>query len=216
MPNEVVERRLYQEGNKNLKIVPIDFSSNAEGTFGTAETFEGLVSIDITFSRTVTNTAADDVSDYLRRESQERGEGTITLIGITYAQYQKLYNNIVDSNGVIVMGDRNQSKKVGVSFTNTSNYVDNTGASTSSENMFFMPSVVFALPNITSTTLSEDDSGEVSIAIPVTATARRYTKKNSTDGYYTRAKLNSVNNADIYAKVKEKGYYIPDEVIDEL
>lgn len=207
---ETVERRLYQEGNKDLKIIPIDFSTGAEGTFGTAEPFEGLVSVDITFSRTVSNKAAEDKPDYLRRESQEKGEGTITVVGIPYKQYKTLYNNIVDSNGVIVMGDRNQSKKVGVSFTNTSNYVDETGASVSSENMFFMPSVVFGLPNLVTSTLSEGENAEVDVAIPVTCSARKYTKKGGKDGYYTRVKLNSVNNESVYASAKQKGWYIPD------
>lgn len=201
MPEEA--KRLYEEGNYGLKVFPL----LSDGTYGTGYEVEGTVSVDITFSRTRTNTPADDIVDYLNRTSPETGEGTITLIGLKKADYEHLYANIVDDNGVIVGGKKNQSKRLGVIFYNTK-----TSTIGSSENMFVLPNCTFELPNLSTTTIAEDDTTIRAFELSVRAVAKNFTTASNAKDRYTWAVVNSVENEDIYNNVKGT-VYVPDNAV---
>lgn len=196
------QTRVFEEGNYGLKVFPM----NSDGTYGTGYEIAGTVTVDITFSRTRTNTAADDVVDYLNRTSPEKGEGTITLIGLKKADYEALYANIVDSNGVIVGGKKNQSKRLGVIFYNTKNFAEG-----SSENMFVLPNCTFELPNLSTQTIQEDDTTTRAFELAVTANAQSFTA-NGVKDRYTWAVVNSVDNSTIYNSVKGT-VYVPNQVV---
>lgn len=202
--SDPVRSRLYEEGNYGLKVFPL----NSDGTYGTGVSIEGTVTVDITFSRTRTNTPADDIPDYLTRTSPEKGEGTVTIIGLSKAGYQALYNNIVDHNSVLVGGKRNQSKRLGVTFFNTRN--DTVGTS---ENMFFLPNAVFELPNISTQTIQEDDTTIRPFELAITCNPQNFTAYGGGTDRYTWAMLNSVDDTSIYSTVKTAGTYVPDSVI---
>ena len=204
--NQVVKSRVSEEGNYGLTVFERTITET-NPHYGTGAEIEGLVSIDITFSSTRTATPADDVVDYLNRTSPVKGDGTIKLIGFTNAMYKKFYNNIVDKNNVVVIGKKQQSKPVGIVFYNTENYVEG-----SSENMFVLPNVVFELPNLSTTTLAEDDTTTRDYTLTVSVKSQNY---QYTDGSvtkrdrYTCAILNSVDNSSIYEANRGK-LYIPD------
>lgn len=200
---EVTKTRVYEEGNYGLTVFEkTDTSTNP--SYGTGVTVEGLVSVDITFSSTRTKTAADDVTDYLNRVSPLKGDGTIKLLGFTKAMYEQFFNNITDSQDVIVYGKKAQTKAVGLVFYNTENYEGG-----SSENMFVLPNVVMELPNLSTTTLAEDDTTTRDYELTITATSQNYIKSDGTRDRYTCAILNSVDNSDIYTKSKGT-VYLPD------
>jgi len=205
--SDATQTRVYEEGNYGLKVFPL----NSDGTYGTGYAVEGTVNVDITFSRTRTNTPADDVVDYLNRTSPEKGEGTITLIGLKLSDYQKLYNNIIDTNGVIVGGRTNQSKRLGVIFYNTKNYEEG-----SSTNMFVLPNVTFELPNLSTTTIAEDDTTIRAFELSVTANPMNFTYNSGANkDRYTWAVVNSVDNSTIWNNVKDT-VYVPESTISQL
>ena len=199
--------RLYQEGNYGMKVFALTYDESGNATYGEPQAIQGLVNVDITFSRTRTKTAADDVVDYLNRTSPEKGDGTITLLGLSTADYQKLYNNIVDSKGVVVIGRKAQTKRLGVIFYNTENY-----EGSSSENMFVLPNVTFEMPNISTQTIAEDDTTIREFALTVQANAQAYMTSDNKKDRYTCAIVNSVDNADIYDTVKDT-VYVPDKAV---
>ena len=204
--NNVQKSRVFEEGNYGLTVFERTITSS-NPQYGAGVGIEGLVSVDLTFSSTRSATPADDVVDYLNRTSPVKADGTIKLIGFTNAMYKKFYNNIVDKNNVVVIGKKQQSKPVGIVFYNTENYEGG-----SSENMFAIPNIVFELPNISTTTLAEDDTTTRDYTLTVSAKAQNYQYQDGETikrDRYTCAILNSVDNADIYANAKGK-MYIPD------
>lgn len=195
--------RVYEEGNYGLTVFPkTDTSTNPK--YGTGVSVEGLVSVDITFSSTRTKTAADDVADYLNRVSPVKGDGTITLIGFTKAMYQQFFNNIVDTAGAIVVGKKNQTKPVGLIFYNTENYEGGT-----SENMFVLPNVTIELPNLSTTTIAEDDTTKRDYALTIQVNPQNYVYGENQRDRYTYAILNSVDDSTIYSTKRGK-IYLPD------
>lgn len=193
------QNRVFEEGNYGLKVFPL----NSDGTYGTGYAVEGTVSVDITFSRTRTNTPADDVTDYLNRTSPEKGEGTLTLVGLKKTDYAAFYNNVVDTDGVIVGGRKNQTKRLGVIFYNTKNYEGG-----SSTNMFVLPNVTFELPNLSTTTIAEDDTTIRAFELAITANSVSFETAGGGKDRYTWAVVNSVDNVDIYDDVKDT-IYVP-------
>lgn len=199
--SETAKTRVYEEGNYGLTVFKkTDTSGNP--TYGEGTTIDGLVSVDITFSSTRTKTSADDIPDYLNRVSPVKGEGTIKLLGFTKKMYEQFFNNIVDTKGVVVLGKKAQTKSVGLIFYNTENYEGG-----SSENMFVLPNVTMELPNLSTTTLAEDDTTTRDYELTITATAQNYTDESGKRDRYTCAILNSEDNKDIYATAKGKIYF---------
>ena len=206
MPDNVEKKRFYEEGNYGLTIFDRTVTDTTPA-YGEGVKIDGLVSVDLTFSSTRTATSADDVVDYLNRTSPVKADGTITLIGFTNAMYRKFYNNIADNKGAIVIGKKQQSKAVGLVFYNTENYEGG-----SSENMFVLPNVVFELPNLSTTTLAEDDTTIRDFTLTVSAKSQNYQYEDGETvkrDRFTCAILNSVDNADIYQTNRGK-IYLPD------
>lgn len=196
--------RIYEEGNYGFMIQTL----KSDGTYeGTPTKIAGMVSIDCTMSRTITNTAADDITDYITRVSPETGEGTLTFIGLTKEDYKALYNAIVDSNGVLVFGKKNSTKKVGISFFNTQNYAEG-----SSINKFTLNNVTFSLPNVSTTTIAEDDTTIRSFALSFTANPLNYTDNTSKPDRVTWSLINSKDDSEIWEAVKDT-IYVPDSVV---
>ena len=192
--------RVYEEGVNKLTIFPI----NTDGTYGTAYSFEGLMTVDIPFSSTSANIAADDNTSYRDRVSPLRGEGTITVVGMKRADYVALYNNITDHNGALVGGRRNQSKKVGVGFYNTIN-----GETASAEQYTFLPSVVFSLPNMSHQTIAEDNTDTRAFELSVVANSVNFTTYDGKTDRYAYVSINQIDDEDIYATAKGTAY-VPD------
>lgn len=205
---ETTKTKVYQEGNYGCKVFKYNESAD---TYGTGVAVKGLVNVNITFTRTVTNTPADDIVDYLTRRSPEKGEGTITFLGLALKDYKALYNEIVDTNNVVVLGQKNMSQKLGIIFYNTENSAEGT-----SENMVVLPSCQLEMPNLATTTIAEDDTTVRPFELAITCNAKNFTKKTGTTttapDRYTMAIVNSVDNADIYATVKDT-VYVPDTTI---
>lgn len=195
---ETVKTRVYQEGNYGMKVFKIDESRGEYATQGVA--VNGLVTVDITFSRTVTNTAADDVVDYLTRRSPERGEGTITILGMSLKDYKALYNDIVDDNNVLVVGKKRMAQKLGIIF-----YNHEESAEGSSENMFVLPNCSLEIPNISTATIAENDTTVRPFELAITCNAKNFGSGADADRF-TYAILNSVDNADIYETNRDKMY----------
>lgn len=195
--------RIYEEGNYGFMIAPLQ----SDNSYGEVETISGMISIDCTMTRTTTNTAADDIADYLTRTSPETGEGTLTFVGLTKEDYSKLYNAITDSNNVLVFGRKNSTKKVGISFFNTQNYSEG-----SSTNKFTLNNVTFAMPNVSTTTIAEDDTTIRSFALSFTANPYNYTNSSSNADRCTWSLINSVDDAAIWEDVKDT-IYVPDSII---
>lgn len=194
--------RIYEEGNYDLRIAPVN--TIGDGYDEPVTVINGLMKVDITFSQTETNTPADDITDYLSRRSPVKGEGTITFAGLTKAMYKLLYNNIVDSNGVIVVGRGGKPKKVGISFKNTCQAEEG-----SSENMFTINNATFSVPNINTQSIAEDDTTIRDFALSVKCNPFNYTTSEGKKDRVTYSILNSVDDEAIYEKVKET-IYIPD------
>lgn len=205
MPTETLTR-VYEEGVNKLTIFPI----NSDGTYGTAYSFEGLMTVDIPFSSTTANIAADDKVNYRDRVSPLRGEGTITVVGMKRADYQALYNNIVDTNGALVGGRRNQSKQVGVGFYNTIN-----GETASAEQYTFLPNVVFSLPTMAHQTIAQDDTTIRSFELSVVANSVNFETTGGTTDRYAYVSVNSIDDEDIYTAVKGTAY-VPDQNVSGL
>lgn len=195
---ETQKTRVYQEGNYGMKVFKIDESTGGYSSQGTA--VNGLVTVDITFSRTVTNTPADDVVDYLTRRSPERGEGTITILGLSLKDYKALYNDIVDDNNVLVVGKKRMAQKLGIIF-----YNHEESAEGSSENMFVLPNCSLEIPNISTATIAEDDTTVRPFELAITCNAKNFGSGADADRF-TYAILNSVDNADIYGTNRDKMY----------
>lgn len=203
MPTEPLTR-VYEEGVNKLTIFPI----NSDGTYGTAYSYEGLMTVDIPFSSTKANVAADDNPSYRDRVSPLKGEGTITVVGMKRADYSALYNNITDTNGALVGGRRNQSKRVGVGFYNT---ID--GESATAEQYTFLPDVVFSLPNMSHQTIAEDDTTIRPFELAVTVNSVNFTTRGGLSDRYAYASVDSINDASIYSAVKGTAY-VPDQEIE--
>ena len=202
---ETQKTRVYEEGNYGFMIAPL----YTDNTYGDVTTISGMVSIDCTMSRTITNTAADDITDYLTRVSPETGEGTLTFIGLSKEDYEKLYGAITDNNGVLVMGRKNSTKKVGISFFNTQNYKDDSSSDVSAINKFTLNNVLFSLPNLSTTTLAEDDTTIREFALSFTANPFYYTDSSGNQDRCTWSLINSVDDSEIWDNVKDE-IYIPD------
>ncbi len=201
--SETSKKRFYEEGNYDLTIFERTITDK-NPKYGDGKKIDGLVSVELTFSSTRTATAADDVVDYLNRTSPVKADGTIKLIGFTTAMYKEFYNNIVDSKGAVVLGKNQQSKAVGIVFYNTENSENGP-----SENMFVLPNVVFELPNLSTTTLAEDDTTIRDYSLTVSAKTQVYYDESGKKDRYTCAILNSEDNNDIYSSVRGT-MYIPD------
>lgn len=201
---ETDKTRIYEEGNYGFMVQAL----KSDGTYeGTPVKIEGLISIDCTMSRTITNTAADDITDYITRVSPETGEGTITFTGLSKDSYKALFNAITDTNGVLVFGKKNNTKKVGVSFFNTQNYAEG-----SSINKFTLNNVTFSLPNLSTTTIAEDDTTIRSFALSFTANPLNYTDNTSKPDRVTWSLINSKDDSEIWEAVKDT-IYVPDSVV---
>ena len=201
---ETDKTRIYEEGNYGFMVQTL----KSDGTYeGTPVKIEGLISIDCTMSRTITNTAADDITDYITRVSPETGEGTITFTGLSKDSYKALFNAITDTNGVLVFGKKNNTKKVGVSFFNTQNYAEG-----SSINKFTLNNVTFSLPNLSTTTIAEDNTTIRSFALSFTANPLNYTDNTGNPDRVTWSLINSVDDSDIWENVKDT-IYVPDSVV---
>ena len=190
---ETVQNRVFQEGNYGFKVFPL----NSDGTYGTGATIDGLVNVDITFSSTKTNIPADYTIDYLHRESPLKGEGTITFVGIKNADYAKLFANCVDTNNAVIGGRKNQSKKVGVIFFNTTNFKDGSGVEHSVENMISLPNCIFSLPNIQTQTIQEDDTTIRNIELPVNCNPQNFTNEYGDKDRYTWASISKTEATDL-------------------
>lgn len=203
---ETTKTRVYQEGNYGMKVFKITSTGYATGV-----DVKGLVNVDITFSRTVTNTPADDIVDYLTRRSPEKGEGTITILGLALKDYKALYNEIADTNNVLVVGQKKMAQKLGIIFYNTEDSAEGT-----SENMIVLPNCSLEIPNINTQTIAEDDTTVRPFELAITCNPKEFTKKISETATapdrYTYAIVNSVDNADIYNSVKGT-VYVPDSTI---
>lgn len=201
--SEVIQNRIYEEGNYGFKVFPL----NADGTYGTGTAIEGLVSVDITFSSTKTNTPAEDVIDYLHRESPLKGEGTITLVGLKNSDYAKLYSNCVDTNGAVVGGRKNQSKKVGVIFFNTKTYLDENNAPQSKENMISLPNCIFALPNLQTQTIQEDDTTIRNIELSVECNPLNFTTSGGSNDRFTWSMIDADTAGGAWNTIKTSIYF---------
>lgn len=209
---DVAKTRVFQEGVYGLKVFPL---TETAGTisYGTGVAIKGTANIDITFSSTRTKTPADDITDYLNRTSPLTGDGTITLLGMSKDDYKALYNNIVDSNDVVVGGQDNQTKRLGVVFYNTETYIDSSNATQESTNMFVLPNAVFELPSISVQTIAEDDT----TIRPFELSVKAQSVKNG-NVRYTYA---VVNSADLDGKVGEGAFenvkdkvYVPGQTVN--
>jgi hypothetical protein len=78
--------------------------------------------------------------------------------------------------------------------------------------MFVLPNVTFEMPNISTQTVSEDDTTIREFALTVQANAQAYTTSDNKKDRYTCAIVNSVDNADIYDTVKDT-VYVPDKTV---
>lgn len=205
---ETTKTHIYEEGNKKFQIAEL----RADGTYGEVATIEGLISVDCTMSSTTTNTAADDDTTYLTRTSPVTGEGTITFVGLSQADYLKLYpESIKDGNGALVFGRQGSPKRVGISFINTQVYKDAMGEEKVSTNKFTINNVVFQMPNISTTTVSEDSTNVREFELSFNAYPYNFPAENPTD----RVTWSIVNSADIGEGAKwseiEKNIYVPNK-----
>lgn len=157
------KKRVYEEGARNFKIAEYDPTTN---TYGTLSSIEGLVDVDITFSQTTDKKAADDIPDYLMRVAPASGSGTITFIGLSTEQYKLLYNNIVDGNGVITLGDTGTPRRVGIMFDDTEGYAGGTAT-----NRMVIYNCVFGIPSISISTTEEDSTDIRDFELDVTCSS---------------------------------------------
>lgn len=203
---ESEKTRIYEEGNNGFMIAPIQ----ADGSYGEVIKISGLISVDITMSNTKTAIAADDVTDYIIKQSGTKGEGTITFAGLSKADYAALYDKITDSNGALTFGRRGSPKKVGFSFLNTQEYLEG-----SSVNKFTINNAYFSIPNLSTTTLAEDDNTIRSLALSVTCSPYTYETTDGKKDTVTWTVLNSEDNVDIWDNVKDQ-IYVPDKTYSSL
>lgn len=195
-------KRIYEEGNYEFQIATLDEST---GTYGEVTTIEGLVNVDVTMSQTTSNIAADNKTDYLTRKSAMKGSGTITFIGLSKEDYQKLYNLYLDKNTVMVFGSDVAPRKVGISFKNKQGSL--TGDSI---NKFTLNNCVFDLPNLSTQTIQEDDTTIRSFALNVNVNPLEFTNQEGNKDRVTFSLINSVDDTAIWEKVKDL-IYVPDQ-----
>lgn len=201
---ENVKTKIYEEGNYGFMIAPL----NLDNTYGEISKISGLVSIDCTMSRTITNTAADDESDYLTRVSPETGEGTITFIGLPKEELVKLYDAVTDDNNVFVSGRKGMLKKVGISFFNTEKAKYSSNSDVSSINKITFHNVIISPPNVSTTTVAEDDTTIREFALSFTANPFHFTTSSGIRDRCTWSLINSDRDSGIWDKVKDI-MYIP-------
>ena len=185
--------KVYEEGNKNFRVAEYN---TVNGTYGKPTKIDGLVNVDITFSRTTDKKAADDIPDYLLRRSPLSGSGTITFIGLTKEQHELLYVNILDDNGVLTFGDTGEPKHVGIMYDDTEG-----STSGSSVNRMVLYNCVFDDPNLGTQTKADDNTDIRDYTLNVTVTAVQINNKS-----VTYSKLNSIDDKEIFDTTEEAMY----------
>ena len=199
--------KFYEEGNNGFTVYPI----NTDGSFGEGAKIKGMISFNGTMSMEITNIAADDDATYLPREKPATAEGTVAFVGLTKADYAKLYNNTTDSNGVTVFGRVGTEKKVAITFNNTRVNEDGT----TSENKHEFLNVTFSIPPITTQTVQEDDNTIRPFEVPFSAQPYNYKTKDNKSDRATYVCVNSADDAEVWGKVADK-LYIPDMDLTDL
>lgn len=214
----MADYKVYEEGNNGFFIVPL----NEDGTYKESELkfIKGLVSLEGTVSQTEDKLPADDEVDYLIRRSPATISGTVTFMGLSDEDYDALYGNIRDKNGVLLFGGTSKAHKVGFVFFNTFHSIDALGAETISTNAFVFNSVTFSLPDISTTTVAEDNTDVRQFELNFTASAYNYKTADGATGRVTYSRVNSVKNKEVFdycfasELAEAKHIYIPDMGIE--
>lgn len=194
----MADTKIYQEGNNGFSII----DSGSEKV--TSAQIRGLISLEGTVSQTESKTAADDDIAYLIRRSPVTIEGTVTFVGLSKADYDLLLGSITDENGAIVYGE-NTAKPVTFVFYNTQHDIAADGTDTVTENAHIFYNATFSLPNITTTTIAEDDTTIRPFELSFTANPKIMTAADEKDHKITYACLNSATHEADIKYLKGKG-----------
>ncbi len=195
--------KFYQEGNKGFLIFP--FADESTPTYSKSPiAIRGMISLEGTVSQTETKTPADDDIAYLIRRSSVTIEGTATFVGLSKSDYEAFYAGISDRNNAIVYGE-NTAKKIGFVFINTEHEIGADGSDTTTNKAHIFYAASFALPNISTTTLAEDDTTVRPFAITFTANPIMYTADDAKSHKVTYACIDSATNKADYDKIVKEG-----------
>lgn len=196
----MADTKIYQEGNKGFLVY--EFQEGGYATKATA--IRGLISLEGTVSQTESKTAADDDIAYLIRRSPVTIEGTITFVGLSADDYKAFLGAITDQKGAIVYGE-NTAKQIGFVFLNTEHNINAEGTDTQSENAHVFYNATFSLPNISTTTIAEDDTTIRSFELSFTANPRILTADDDKEHKITYACVNSAKDANNFKYLIGKG-----------
>lgn len=193
--SKIVTNKVVEKGNFDLYFQ----KRTNDVLLGDVVHVQGLISVDLTFSQETTNTAADDVPDFVSMTAPLTVEGTLTILSMSLSDYEKLYTIYTDDNGIHWLGTNTQADKVGYAYKTT--VTDALGVQ--SNNMLSFPNTTISLPSKTSVTVDED-GGEISnVEIPVNSNPVFWVdslgmRQRSPAGF-----VNSVDDPEIWAKVKD-------------
>lgn len=206
--------KVYEEGNNGFFVVPL----NEDGSYKNEELkfIKGMVSLDGTVTQTSDKIAADDDVSYLTRISPATIDGTVTFIGLSDEDYDALYGAIRDTNDVLLFGANVQPHRLGFVFFNTTHSIDATGEETVSTNAHVFFNVTFALPNVSTATVSEDSTDVRAFELTFNASAYNY----GINKRGTYARINSVKNKKAFdtcfpqGESNEYKMYTPDMIVE--
>lgn len=169
---------------------------------------QGLISVDLTLSQEVTNVAADDNPTYVSTTPPVTGDGTITILSMSYSDYEKIWSVYKDDNGALWFGGNTMADKVGLAYKTTT--TDALGVE--SNNMISFPNMTISLPPKVSSTIDED-GGEISnVEMPVTINPVFWEDSLGQRKRATFGIINSIDNADIWADLKDT-IFTPEMII---
>jgi len=193
--------KIVEKGNFGLIVQKLE----ENGTYDSVvKSIEGLISVALDSSQELANIAADDLPDYYSSKGPLRLTGTVTLAGVSVADYKDLFSVTEDANEVVVVGGNTEVRKLGLVFKNR--------ASNGSINQFSLNNVKLSLPPLNTATLDEAGTTIREFAIPLEANPYEYTDASGNTARVTYSIINSIKNATIWESVKDK-VYVPDTAI---
>lgn len=201
---KVVTNKVVEKGNFDLYFQ----KRQGDTLVGDVVHVQGLMSVDITLSQEVTNVAADDNPAYVSTTPPVTGDGTLTILSMSYSDYEKIWTVYKDANSILWLGSNTMADNVGFAYKTT--VTDALGAE--SNNMISFPNATISLPAKSSVTIDEDGGEITNVEIPITVNPVFWEDSLGMRKRATLGIVNSVDNADIWPKVKDT-VFTPDMVL---
>lgn len=198
MPGQTTVSQLYETGNKKFFAAEL----KPDGSFGTKEYHEGLMSVNIEFKTETTEINADDDVSFIKLNTQVTGEGTVQFAVLPFNVYSKFFDVRIDKNGAVVIKSKNKSKEVAFGYYSS--------VGDGSESMFTIYKAVFQLPTLASTSFDGKTIRDLTLNVKVYP--YDYINEDNEPDKVTYSILNSKLNSEIWDKVQEE-IYIPDTTV---